>query len=44
MVESTSQNKPIVLAIGTYGVGKSTVLNRILGFENFRCYEGLGGT
>ena len=35
MVEST--NKPIVLAMGTAGTGKSTMLNRLLGND-----EGFG--
>ena len=39
MVESTSNSKPIVLAMGTLGVGKSTVLNRILGSEKFECSD-----
>ena len=39
MVESTSHSKPIVLAMGTLGVGKSTVLNRILGSAKFECSD-----
>ena len=38
MVESTgnsfNKNKPIILAMGTLGVGKSTVMNKLLGDNN----------
>ena len=37
MIKSTSNSKPIIMAIGPLGVGKSTVLNRLIGSEIFRC-------
>ena len=39
MVEPAYDEKPIVLVLGTLGVGKSTVLNRISGGNHFEAKD-----
>ncbi len=46
MVEANFEeaiSKPLVLAMGTLGVGKSTVLNRIIGSDMFTANRSVAG-
>ena len=42
-MNSNNTRKPTILILGATGVGKSTILNFIIGYEGFQAESNFGG-